>query len=203
MQGMALALSVVFALTATLGCMAAHRRRTGDWGLRVDGARGSAVAKLSLLLLAASLASSFAATSLAVAGAVEAPPLGGSAGIVVGKALCVAGMVVTFIGQQQMGDAWRLRVDFTETTPLVGRGLFEAVRNPIYSGVMLFGAGLLVWVPHLLMLAGCVAGLVGFELLVRKVEEPYLLLCHVDAYRAYAARTGRFVPGIGRLRPRD
>jgi protein-S-isoprenylcysteine O-methyltransferase Ste14 len=35
---------------------------------------------------------------------------------------------------------------------------------------------------------------------VRLVEEPYLLRVHGDAYRAYAARTGRFVPGVGRLR---
>ena len=31
------------------------------------------------------------------------------------------------------------------------------------------------------------------------VEEPYLLAMHGAAYAAYAARAGRFVPGIGRL----
>jgi protein-S-isoprenylcysteine O-methyltransferase Ste14 len=34
---------------------------------------------------------------------------------------------------------------------------------------------------------------------VRGAEEPYLLRVHGDAYRCYAARAGRFVPGIGRL----
>ena len=32
------------------------------------------------------------------------------------------------------------------------------------------------------------------------VEEPYLLRMHGAAYRGYAEGTGRFVPGIGRLR---
>ena len=42
----------------------------------------------------------------------------------------------------------------------------------------------------------------GLELQVRSVEEPYLLRTHGDAYRAYASRVGRFVPGIGRLASR-
>jgi protein-S-isoprenylcysteine O-methyltransferase Ste14 len=32
------------------------------------------------------------------------------------------------------------------------------------------------------------------------VEEPALLAAHGDAYRRWAATTGRFLPGIGRLR---
>jgi protein-S-isoprenylcysteine O-methyltransferase Ste14 len=42
--------------------------------------------------------------------------------------------------------------------------------------------------------------LVGaLELQVRRVEEPHLLRVHAATYRDYAARTGRFLPGIGRL----
>jgi protein-S-isoprenylcysteine O-methyltransferase Ste14 len=45
-----------------------------------------------------------------------------------------------------------------------------------------------------------VALVVAVELQVRAVEEPYLRAMHGSAYAAYAARAGRFVPGIGRLR---
>ena len=31
------------------------------------------------------------------------------------------------------------------------------------------------------------------------VEEPYLLKVHGSAYAEYAARVGRFLPGVGRL----
>lgn len=41
--------------------------------------------------------------------------------------------------------------------------------------------------------------LVGLELQVRFVEEPYLLRTHAT-YASYASRVGRFLPGLGRLR---
>jgi SAM-dependent methyltransferase len=43
---------------------------------------------------------------------------------------------------------------------------------------------------------------VALEVQVRLVEEPYLLRTHGRAYAEYGARTGRFVPGLGRLAPR-
>jgi hypothetical protein len=41
------------------------------------------------------------------------------------------------------------------------------------------------------------------QIQVRLVEEPYRLRAHGDAYREYTARTGPFLPGIGRLRAAD
>ena len=41
--------------------------------------------------------------------------------------------------------------------------------------------------------------LVGIELQVRRIEEPYLARVHGTAYADYAARTGRFLPRLGRL----
>ena len=38
------------------------------------------------------------------------------------------------------------------------------------------------------------------QIQVRLVEEPYLRRVHGDAYRRYAASTGRFLPWIGRVR---
>ena len=40
----------------------------------------------------------------------------------------------------------------------------------------------------------------SIQLQVRRVEEPYLLRTHGDAYRAYAAQVGRFIPGVGMIR---
>ncbi|MDI3422276.1 hypothetical protein [Streptomyces luteolus] len=44
------------------------------------------------------------------------------------------------------------------------------------------------------------AMLIGIELQVRRIEEPCLRHVHGAAWQEYAARTGRFVPGLGRLR---
>jgi protein-S-isoprenylcysteine O-methyltransferase Ste14 len=48
-------------------------------------------------------------------------------------------------------------------------------------------------------LLGAGALFAALELQTRAVEEPYLLRTHGEAYAAYAARVGRFVPGLGRL----
>lgn len=42
-----------------------------------------------------------------------------------------------------------------------------------------------------------------WQIQVRRVEEPYLARVHGVAYETYAGRTGRFLPGIGRLRRRS
>lgn len=39
--------------------------------------------------------------------------------------------------------------------------------------------------------------MVTIELQVRVVEEPYLSATHGQAYGDYAARVGRFIPGVG------
>ena len=56
-------------------------------------------------------------------------------------------------------------------------------------------------VPNVLAVTMVAVVLVAHQVQVRLVEEPYLLRTHGDAFRRYAARTGRFVPGVGKLRP--
>ena len=118
-----------------------------------------------------------------------------------GVVLVVLGIVVTIGSQVAMGDSWRGDVDPDVRTPLVTSGPFALVRNPIFSGAALSAVGLALVVPNVLSLAMLVLFLAGLEIQVRLVEEPYLLRVHGEAYRRYASRTGRFVPGVGRLRP--
>ena len=62
--------------------------------------------------------------------------------------------------------------------------------------------GLALLVPNLASLMGLLALVVGIEIHVRLVEEPYLLTVHRDAYAHWARVTGRFVPRVGRLSSR-
>ena len=59
--------------------------------------------------------------------------------------------------------------------------------------------GLTLLASNALAISSFAVLLVALEIQVRAVEEPYLLRTHGEAYRRYAAGTGRFVPGIGRL----
>ena len=120
----------------------------------------------------------------------------------VGFLLSFAGIVGTLHAQLEMGSSWRVGVDTNERTSLRTNGPFRWVRNPIYSWMILTAAGLALLVPNAASALGLVALVVGIELHVRLVEEPYLLRMHGEVYASWAARTGRFFPGVGRLRPR-
>jgi protein-S-isoprenylcysteine O-methyltransferase Ste14 len=120
---------------------------------------------------------------------------------VLGLWLALAGIGLTFYAQGAMGTSWRIGVDESERTELVTTGPFALVRNPIFAAMIPTGLGLALLVPSVVALAGFAALVVALELQVRIVEEPYLLRVHGQRYAHYARRTGRFVPGAGRLRP--
>jgi protein-S-isoprenylcysteine O-methyltransferase Ste14 len=117
----------------------------------------------------------------------------------IGFALCGAGIAGTFLAQMEMGASWRIGVNQSERTELVTGGVFSLCRNPIYTFMIVAWIGFALLVPTWLSAASVPAVIVAFEVQVRLVEEPYLLRTHGERYRAWAARVGRFVPGIGRL----
>jgi protein-S-isoprenylcysteine O-methyltransferase Ste14 len=119
---------------------------------------------------------------------------------VTGIVVATAGIAATVYAQLQMGDAWRIGVDEQETTTLVRTGVFGRVRNPIYAAGFTFAIGIALLTPNLVVFAGFVLLVATIELQVRRVEEPYLLRRHGDAYREYTASVGRFIPGIGLIR---
>ncbi len=118
----------------------------------------------------------------------------------VGIVVATAGIAATVYAQLEMGESWRIGVDTKETTTLVHTGVFGRIRNPIYAAMSIFGIGMVLLTPNVVALAGVILLVATIELQVRRVEEPYLLRTHGDAYRAYAAGVGRFIPGVGLLR---
>ena len=72
-----------------------------------------------------------------------------------------------------MGQSWRIGVDPSETTTLVRHGVFARVRNPIFTAMLIFAAGITLMTPNPLALAAFLVLLVTIELQVRVVEEPY------------------------------
>lgn len=182
-------------------------RRHGDAGWRIRPG-GGAVAVIAHASFVTSLVLSLAAPLAALALGEPHRPAGfaalsGTGPAAVGAAaggvvLMVCGAALAIAAQMDMGASWRIGVDETERTELVTRGWFARVRNPIFSGMLLAVTGLALLVPSALALGAAVTAMVGLELQVRRVEEPHLLATHGEDYRRWAARTGRFVPGVGR-----
>lgn len=111
-----------------------------------------------------------------------------------------ASVALAVAGQQAMGESWRIGVDATESTDLITHGVFRVVRNPIFTGLVGVQVGTALMAPTWLAVAGVAALVAAVEVQTRRVEEPYLITAHGPAYLRYADRTGRFVPGLGRLR---
>lgn len=176
-------------------------RRTGSSGFEgISGRPGSAEWTAGVLFVVA-IAVGFAAPVLALVGAVEPiAALDTTAVHAAGIALFAVGLAGTLAAQVAMGESWRIGVDERSVTELVTDGPFALVRNPIFAAMLPASAGLALMVPSVVALAGFAALVVALELQVRVVEEPYLLRAHGSDYAGYAARVGRFVPGVGRLR---
>ena len=111
--------------------------------------------------------------------------------------LVVVGFVVSFWGIISLGPALTASPIPKERAPLVTHGLYALVRNPIYTGLMIVGAGLVVLGASWWHLATWIALIVLLAIKARW-EERMLGAEHPD-FAEYAARVGRFLPGIGTL----
>jgi protein-S-isoprenylcysteine O-methyltransferase Ste14 len=76
-------------------------------------------------------------------------------------------------------------------------GVFRIVRNPVYTALGIMALGLTLLVPNAIALAGLAMLIIGAQLKVRLIEEPYLHKVHGSQYVDYISKVGRFLPGRG------
>ena len=171
-----------------------QRRRTGSSGVVIRRERGTAATGAGLLL-------AVGVAALAV-GTVRQPARPWSPSGSIGAAAMLAGTGITLAAQQAMGASWRIGVDPDERTALVTTGPFRRVRNPIFSGMLLFAAGNALAVPNRLTVTGALHLAAGITAQVVLVEEPHLRRQHGDRYTHYAASSGRFLPRSTGRNPR-
>lgn len=197
----AIALYVVFAALGFGWRSWLQYRRTGSSGFRGVAGRPGSPDWLAGFGFVVAMIAGIAAPLLQLVGAVSPiqalhTPLLQATGTV----LAVAGIAATLYSQRDMGESWRIGVDPGETTALVRHGVFARVRNPIFTAMLAFAAGITLMAPNPLAVAAFCVLLGTIELQVRVVEEPYLTRVHGDAYYQYRRTVGRFLPGIGRAR---
>ena len=200
MAAVALVLYLAFVVIAFGWRTWVQYRRTKDHGFRALSSKVGSLEWVAALLLAVGGALAGAAPLAELVGLVTPyAPLAANGFGWIGLALVLAGFIGTIVAQFQMGDSWRIGVDGREKTPLILVGLFGRIRNPIFSGMLLAAAGLLLMVPNALSAAALACLFLGIEIQVRHVEEPYLTRIHGNRYLLYARKVGRFFPRIGCL----
>lgn len=174
-------------------------RRTGDTGFRRPDTTALTAPWWGAALFASAAVLGLAApiTGLLTPPSAHLPVSVAGTGLL----LMLLGLVLVLTSQTLMGASWRIGVDESERTELVTHGVFTLVRNPVFTGMGTLLAGQVLVVPSVLSATALVVFAAAVQVQVRAVEEPYLLRTHGTAYRSYAARTGRFLPLVGRLRP--
>jgi protein-S-isoprenylcysteine O-methyltransferase Ste14 len=196
MAGWALLFLAIYLLLAFGVRSLVQKARTGSTGFKgINGAVGSTE------WVGVALALGALAPILDLAGVLG--PIGALDTEVVqaaGGGLFFGGLVTTLLAQMAMGDSWRVGVDHGERTELVTDGPFAYIRNPIFAGMIPAAVGIALLLPSVVALLAVALLIVALEIQTRLVEEPYLLATHGDDYARYARRTGRFLPGVGRLR---
>ncbi len=177
-------------LTSVLVRVLLHRRKTGFTGIHRLRARTGSVEWIGGVLFVASL--------IVLCGSVIATGSNDDWTVraAIAAAISTVGMGLTFVAQGALGDSWRIGVDPTETTTLRTQGLYSAVRNPIFSAMILTACGLVALAPSWISFVGFVGLVTSIELQVRFVEEPYLHRTHGDSFTTYKSRTGRFIPKL-------
>jgi protein-S-isoprenylcysteine O-methyltransferase Ste14 len=187
-----LALVVLFGVRSWV-----QHRRTGSAGFHGISGTPADAGWWGGVLFVVAMVAGLVGPLLAVTGTVPVdPPLALQS---VGLAVALAGFAATLAAQAGKGASWRIGVDPAERTELVTTGVFAHVRNPIFTAMVTAQAGVVLMLPTWVSVASLVALVAAVQLQVRSVEEPYLLAVHGAEYADYAARAGRFVPGIGRL----
>jgi len=172
-------------------------RWTGDGGVRL-GSGGDPVADLVRLAVGVTAIGAALWCVLVAAVGPDAlgvwrPPLSLR---VLAVAALAAGWLLVVVAQRQMGLSWRIGID-AAPTELVATGLYRVSRNPIYLGMIAVAAGLAAAYPCAWTIVGSLVTVFVLALQAR-LEEQHLARVHGEAYRAYAARVGRFVPWMGR-----
>ena len=199
MATLAAVLLAFFLVLTLLVRMAIQLRSTGKTGL-IGLRHGGPLDWLSALLFVGGMAAGIVSIQLVLQDSLQPiDALEVDALHVIGIVLAVSGGTAVFLAQLGMGASWRIGVSDEERTDLVTGGWFSVVRNPIYAAMIVGWSGFALMVPTWLSFVAVAMIAAGLELLVRAVEEPYLLRTHGDEYRGYASRVGRFLPGVGRF----
>jgi protein-S-isoprenylcysteine O-methyltransferase Ste14 len=113
-----------------------------------------------------------------------------------GTAVVVAALIGFYLTHHALGRFWSVTLEIRQTHRLVTTGVYRHVRHPMYAAFFLWAVAQTLLLPN--WIAGP-AGLVGFGLLfgLRVGREELMMEATFgDAYRAYAARTWRVVPGV-------
>lgn len=113
---------------------------------------------------------------------------------VIGLALFVVGLSFAIWARVHIGRNWGTPMSQKAEPELVTGGPYRLVRHPIYSGILVAGAGTAVALGRVWLLAVALAG--GYFVYSALVEERYLTAQFPDTYPAHKRSSRMLVPFV-------
>lgn len=111
---------------------------------------------------------------------------------VLGGVLVATGAAIAVLAGLRLGPNLTPTPLPKEDGELVTAGFYQYVRHPIYTGVLLAAAGVLVFQASIAHIVGFL--LVWGVLTIKALGEEKMLAEKYEGYASYATRTGRFLP---------
>jgi len=179
-------------------------RRYGSSGIVLfrSGRPGQHLREALFVVLAVALLAEAALAAVAprrLPGLVPLAPATAAVLRATGTVIVLGATALMLAAQLDLGASWRVGIDEGARPGLVTGGLYRYSRNPIYVAMLTALLGFALLLPSWISLGLLIGAGLGIRRHVRD-EEAYLARTYGEEYRRYAARVGRFVPGVGRLR---
>jgi len=179
-------------------------RRYGSSGIVLfrSGRPGQHLREALFVVLAVALLAEAALAAVAprrLPGLVPLAPATAAVLRATGTVMVLGATALMLAAQLDLGASWRVGIDEGARPGLVTGGLYRYSRNPIYVAMLTALLGFALLLPSWISLGLLIGAGLGIRRHVRD-EEAYLARTYGEEYRRYAARVGRFVPGVGRLR---
>ena len=179
-------------------------RRYGSSGIVLfrSGRPGQHLREALFVVLAVALLAEAALAAVAprrLPGLVPLAPASAAVLRATGTVMVLGATALMLAAQLDLGASWRVGIDEGARPGLVTGGLYRYSRNPIYVAMLTALLGFALLLPSWISLGLLIGAGLGIRRHVWD-EEAYLARTYGEEYRRYAARVGRFVPGVGRLR---
>ena len=179
-------------------------RRYGSSGIVLfrSGRPGQHLREALFVVLAVALLAEAALAAVAprrLPGLVPLAPATAAVLRATGTVMVLGATALMLAAQLDLGASWRVGIDEGARPGLVTGGLYRYSRNPIYVAMLAAVMGFALLLPSWISLGLLIGAGLGIRRHVRD-EEAYLARTYGEEYPRYAARVGRFVPGVGRLR---
>jgi len=118
-------------------------------------------------------------------------------GPLVAGVICLAiGLWLFFRSHADLGTNWSVTLELRQEHRLVTRGVYRAIRHPMYSALILYAVGQALVIPNWVAGFSNVIALAVLVALRLGAEEKMMAEQFGDEYAAYSARTKRIIPGV-------